>query len=650
MEVIKQELSSLTKDKIVEYQENGVLFEHTPKQYIEYLNDTLDHFDFNKDFSYLSFIFLIVPHSLCASEITRKERKEILNLLKKIREKIQILILQKPGNISKNNPNFSLLKKLIDSTESLMIAQFYDLIEHYQGNSLELISYLLFEIKEYNLIEDIFEQYPYMIRLSDDNGITLFEKVINAYFEEIHNYTEDKKLTTNYNLIYYDRIIDLFLISEKFELEFKKEKDILSHINYCRKSINKEDYNNLTKRKFIYWLNHLEEKLIKKEHDITFKEICYIHDIKDGFDEGILSEARRLNIEVLPNRYPNRRLVRDEYILTIDGKNAEELDDALSITKLENGLYKIGIHIADPSSYLPKDSIILDGAYERSTSIYLPKHTISMFPEILAKDKMNLLVGKPRLAVSVYLYVNKEGKIENYEFLETIIRVNMNTTYSFVDNTLKNGYNKRQKFFETVTLLNEIVPKLRNNFKIDETYAFLNRTESNATKTNIIGNSRSNRIVETCMIMANYIIAYHMNKNNLPCINRVHKIDDAYLNMLERIQANLHSNDEREVNSLICYLKATYPKSKYSIDKTGHFGLGLPYYCHFTAPLRRSIDNAVKLQVLDPFYFHRVSDQKAYQIEEELKMLCNYTNERQLIVDSFMESIKKERGKILTKH
>ena len=638
--------NNITIDSLIKKEK---IFNHIPYDYLQYLDKCLNNYNFIDDFSYLINIFPIVSYLLCTTEINKKEKQTMADLLKKIREKIQVLILQKPGEVSKENTNFLLLKELIDNTESLMIASFYDVINRYQGNSLKLIEYLLFELKDYHLIEDVLNNYPYMIRIKDKKGISLIQKVISNYIEEVYLYTDNKELTTNFNLIYYDKIINLFLKHEKLEFSFKERKDAISNINYCRKNINIEEYNNLTKRKFIFWLNHLEEMLENKYHEITFKEICYMHDMKLNFDEGILSEARRLNQEIKISKYPNRKIIDSEYIITIDGEDANELDDGLSIEKIEDGYYKLGIHIADPTGLLPKNSIILDGAYERNTSVYLPNKTIFMFPEVLSKDKMNLLEDKYRLATSYYLYINREGIIENYEFFETVIKVSKNDTYTNVNQILSSGICDDDKYFKTIYLLSEITNKLKNNFKMDEVYALVNRTVSNSTNTNIIEYTSASKIVETSMMMANYIVPYHMNKNHFPCINRIHTIDEEYMKKLSIISNDISFNNN-DSERLINYLKSIYPKSKYSVEAKGHYGLGVPHYSHLSAPLRRYVDNAMKLYVLDPFYFHHVSDKEAYIIEEKQKEICKHINERNIIIDSFMESTSKEKVKILTKN
>lgn len=648
MESILEELlleSNTNIDKLIDECKE---FEHSPYEYLEFLDNVLDNYNFECDFSYLLDIFPIVSFLVCTTEVRKRDRIKMADLLKNIRNKIQILILKKPGDISKENKNFILLKELIDNTESLIIANFYDVINQYQGNSLKLIEYLLFELKDFSLIEDVLKNFPYMIRLRDKNNTSLIQKVVAKYIDEVYLYTDNKELTTNFNLIYYERVINLFLNHEKLELSFKEQKDIISNINYCRKNINLDNYNNLTKRKFIFWLNHLEEKLEDKKHQPTFKEKCYMHDIQVEFDEGILSEARRLNSEIKPSKYPNRKIIDNEFIITIDGDDANELDDALSIEKLESGYYKLGVHIADPTGLLPKNSIILDSAYERGTSIYLP-NPIFMFPEILSKDKMNLLENKYRLATSYYLYINENGTIEDYDFFETVIKVSKNTTYNEVNEIINTGNCQNEQYLNTVNLLSHVLGKLKNNFKMDEIYKLVNRTTNNITNTNIIDNNNASKIVETSMMMVNYIVPYHMNKNKLPCINRIHTIDKETRNKITTMSNAISLEDNKTSESLFRYFTSIYPKSIYSTESKGHFGLGLEYYSHVTAPLRRYIDNAMKLYVLDPFYFNHTSDKEAYLIMNKLNEICKHINEKNIIINSFLEKDITDTPKILIK-
>lgn len=623
-------------------------FEHSLTFYISYLEEATNNFNFQDDFSSCLLIFPIISELLYTKELKKRDKIKIYERLKSIREKLQILILQKPGDISKSNHNFSLLKKLVDQTESLMIASFYDMLPQYDGNSLQLIEYLLFEVKQYQLISDILEQYPYMIRLIDRDNTKLITKVIDNYIKESFIYTSGKELKPDSDLVYYDKVLSLFLNHEKLEFSFQERKDIVGKVRNYRKNIDNNFYNEITKQKLVFWLNRLEEKLEGINHLDEFNEICYMHDIKTYFDEGILSEARRIGTEIKPSTYPNYHILDNEYIITIDGDNAEELDDGISIKKLENGYYKLGVHIANPMGIIKSNNIIFEEALKRTSSIYIGHEPIYLFPKLLSKDKMNLLEGKYRLSTSYYLYIDDNGSIDNYEFIESIISVH-NTTYKVIDDILNTGTCKDDKLFDTVTLLSEVTSKISKTFHIDETYELLNRTIENPSKTNIVSKTKSSKMVEICMMMANYIVPYHMHKNNLPCIYRIHVIDQDFIKKLSSISSKIHSTNKKEANDAIHYLQSIYPKAKYSTEAKGHFGLGLPVYSHVTSPLRRIADDVMKEYVLDPFYFNHVSDVNKYKIEAKLSEICTYINKRSLIIDSFM-NYQKEAAKILTKH
>lgn len=634
----------ISQVKRMRVEEKNITFQYPIEIYVNYLEKHIDSYNFVDDFSECFYLFEIISYMMKTVEINQESKRGIYEKLKTIREKVRSLISQKPKEVDKNHPNLLLLKRIINQIEGLIVAGFYDLMDYYQGNGFQLLEYLLFEVKNYNLIVNIFKQYPYMIRFMNNSGEKLIKKVIERYIDEIYFYTSNKELKVNSHVVYYDKILTLFLNHEKLQFDIQERENIIHQIQECRKQIKSEDYNDLTKRKFIFWLNHLEEKLQYQNHEVTFKEVCYMHDIKTTFDQGILSEVRRLETDITFDKYPNRRFLSDEYIVTIDDFDAEELDDGLSIQQLENGYYRLGIHIADPTGLLSENSIILEEAFKRTTSIYLNNQTIYMFPEVLAKDKLNLLEGQPRLATSYYLYVNAEGRIESYEFLETIIKVH-NITYTQADAILKTGNCNNKQLLDTLVMLSMITSKLGNNFRVDPVYQAVNRHKSNPSKTNIISSTNASKIVETCMMMANYIVPFHMKQHNLPCINRIHILDSDYLKRLSAINNNIYFDEQNSIKNVIHYLSSFYPKSKYSVDKVGHFGLGLPIYSHVTSPLRRGIDNVQKIYVLNPFYFNQVQDKVAYQIEERLKDICSYFNERSTTISYFLDN-----QKILSKH
>lgn len=635
-------------DELPENEETDVDF--FPLEYLKLLENKLECFSYFEDISYLYGIFprLIFFLENDIEPLTNGKKRSIQDLLDIIHEKIQMLLITKPGNIDKKEVGYQCLLKLINKVENLSLFYLYDFVEHYKDIHVDLLEYLIFEIKTYSLVEDAINKYPYMVRFTDKNGVLLIEKIMVKYLEESFDYTKDKELSLNSDLVYYDQILDLFFSSPKIKIPMKTKIEFIGKVDELKRHLDTKEYNNLTKRKYIFWLNNLLEKLENidvKEKTFDFNILCYKHDIKEKFDQGLLSETNRLYRNLDMNKFKNRRIVDNEYIIAIDGEDAEEIDDSLSIKKLKNGNYLIGVHIADPGGYLSIDNIIMEEALKRTTSIYLSDKTIPMIPEILSKDIFSLTAGQDRLATSYYIEADSNGKIEHFSFEKTIVKLSRNETYSNIDCFLKRGYADDRELDKLLELFTIINPKLSQNFNISTLYSLINRTNSNTSNTNITVNSNSAKIVETSMIMTNHLIAKFFWDQKLPFVNRVHKIEPDYLEELEKKEKLLHSKDDHDMISLIQFLQKSYPRALYKIDETSHAGLGLSHYSHVTSPLRRSADVLATSICIDQIYFGKLSDNSIYQLELFLKESCDYINDKYPTIHHFEKIYEKEKIK-----
>ena len=638
----------LPLEEIPENEETNVDF--FPLEYLKLLENKLENFSYDEDISYLYGIFPRLSFFLenDIEPLTDSKKRNIQTMLDTIHEQLQILLITKPGNIDKKEVGYQCLVKLINKVENLSLFYLYDFVEHYKDIHVDVLEYLIFEIKTYSLVENAIHKYPYMVRFTDKNGVLLIEKVMTKYLEESFEYTKNKELSLNSDLVYYDQILDLFFSSPKIKISMKTKIELIGKVEEIKKHLNATEYNNLTKRKYIFWLNNLLEKLEnveKNENTFDFNILCYKHDIKDKFDQGLLSEANRVYRNLDINKLKDRRIVENEYIIAIDGEDAEEIDDSLSIRKLQNGNYLIGVHIADPGGYLPIDNIIMEEALKRTTSIYLSDKTIPMMPEILSKDIFSLMAGQDRLATSYYIETNPNGKIENFSFEKTIVKLNRNETYSNIDQFLKRGYADDRELDELLELFTLINPKLSENFNISTLYSLINRTVNNVSNTNITTNSTSAKIVETNMIMTNHLIAKFFWNQKLPFVNRVHKIEPDYLEELENKEKLLHSKDDQDMISLIQFLQKSYPRALYKIDETSHAGLGLSHYSHVTSPLRRSADILATSICIDQIYFGELADTSIYQLEEFLRKYCDYMNDKYPTIHHFEKVYEKEKIK-----
>ena len=390
------------------------------------------------------------------------------------------------------------------------------------------------------------------------------------------------------------------------------KQTILKKINDCFNNLNNE------KERKIFYLNSLVERIKgeKTQKDVSYLE--YKFNINYNFNEAIKSEVRKV---VSNYSISKDRKEIDDYILTFDGEDAKEIDDALSVKILDNDNILLGVHIADPTDIIDFDSIIYEEASKRTTSIYLSDRTYSMLPEVISTDLMSLKEKKYRPAITYYFEFDKDGNLVNYDFIKSIINVNRNMTYDDFNKIL--GSNDNSNLSNTINNLNIVSQILQRYYHKDPLYEKVNRSENNITNTNIIGNTSGEKVIESTMIFTNYMVAKYFADNNLPFDFRNHYFDKETIDMLDKLKNNIiKENNAKEYLKYIDMVKSMYPKALYEVVNKGHFGLGVPCYGHVTSPLRRNAD-PVGIRCLNEFYFNEYDDEK---VEEVRKFVLKQTN------------------------
>lgn len=604
---------------------------------LDYIEYKVDKFNYNStiNYDYLLNIFNFFPYYF---ESNFDNKKEFYLKLKLIRDKVKTLLIQKPGNISKSANNFKFLKDLIDNLETFTLSLLYDYVDKYDGSKYEFINFLVFDVKRINLFSDALKRFPYIVNFETKECESLIDNVIKKYIDELNIYTENYELNTPDQVIYYDEILKLLLNSPKLNFNIAKQNNWINYINNLIDNVDSSSFNSLTKQKYVFFLNDLCNT-IKKISNFDTEYLEYKYDIKSNFNQSIILECNR----VLNKKHNELKVVSD-VILTFDGISTKEIDDALSIKKLDNGNYLLGIHIADPLFYINSNSIIYDEAKRRTTSIYLSDLTVSMFPSDLSSDYASLVENKLRPATSYYYEISSCGEVVNYNFEKTLINVYKNMTYSEFNNILCNGYSDK-KIFETIKLLSDVYPLLLNHYKIDPYYKKLNRTNTNITDTNIIGNTMSEKVVESAMVFNNHMVARYFSLKKLPFIYRIHTIDEETIKKLDDFSNTINSdNKTSDYLKYVEIIKNIYPSSTYSINNKGHYGLGLDSYSHITSPLRRFAD-IVALDCLNKMYFNSFSDSDLYKYEENIKDSINKINQKRLSIDIFSNNYEKNKYK-----
>lgn len=610
---------------------------------IKYLQREISNFDYGKDNNHIMDIFYYIFNILRESK-SKNTLSRVHDSFKIIHNDVQKLLLQKPGNIKKDNPNYLLLKNLINNIEVLDLSILSDYIEHYKGSSYEFISYLMFEVENFSFISSAINKYPYIVNFVDSNDCPLFNKIVDKYIDSILEYVKDNKLNDNSKILYYDKLLKCVLSRKEINYTFLMKQESLNKIKHVILDMENFNYSSVVKDKISYWLNELEDTLGLEKRDISYDEFKYRFDIRDNFDYGVMSSVnmflKKFKYDLNPSN--NRRMI------TIDDEDASEIDDGISIEILPNGNYSLGVHIADPLTSISKNSIIMDEAYNRGTSIYLSTLTIPMFDKNISKNLLSLNEKFAVLVTSYYYEIDNMGNIIDFYIKKENLKSYKKTTYKDVNFILNNMDNSicyslfSKDMVDDLFLLSSVVSKIKKHFRFNDEYVEIYRSRSNASKTNNILSSKASDLVEVCMVLTNNITAEYMCKHNYPFLYRCHCLDNDFIKKIDFYKQSMDTDDFKKYIDMI---RDVYPCAYYDTVNLKHFGLGLDYYSHVTSPLRRYADILCD-EALDLFYFSNPDDKEVYKFEEYLKDCSVHINSKCRKANSFTKEYEKCYAKI----
>lgn len=361
----------------------------------------------------------------------------------------------------------------------------------------------------------------------------------------------------------------------------------------------------------------------KNDPGVDILSIIHKHNIDVEFPEEVVEAAQQVPDEISDEDREGRRDCREDMVVTIDGESAKDLDDAVGVVKLDNGNYKLTVHIADVSYYVTLDSILDKEAYERATSVYLTDRVIPMIPHRLSNGICSLNPQVDRLVLSCEMIISPEGKVVEHDIFQSVIRTNERMTYSDVykilelnDEALIERYKELVPMFETMKELSTILRNRRDargavDFDLKESQVVV---DENGWPVDIVVRERTiaEKMIEDFMLAANETVAEHVCKMELPFIYRIH--EDPSPERLQRffefitnfgitVKGATDSIDPSALQGILKSVegKPEYPvistmmlrsmqQAKYNPECLGHFGLAAPYYTHFTSPIRRYPD------------------------------------------------------------
>lgn len=348
------------------------------------------------------------------------------------------------------------------------------------------------------------------------------------------------------------------------------------------------------------------------------------YDLPVEFEEKLLNQAERVGKPVSEADMAGRRDLRSLQMVTIDGEDAKDLDDAVSLTR-EGENYCLGVHIADVSNYVQENSALDREALNRGTSVYLVDRVIPMLPHTLSNGICSLNQGEDRLALSCLMKVNKKGEVVSYEIAETVICVDRRMSYTAVRKILEEGdpeliqeYEELVPMFQDMQELAAILRKKRRqrgsiDFDFPESKIILDQ-KGNPVSIEPYERNVATDLIEDVMLLANETVAQHFYWMEVPFLYRTHETPDA--EKIEKLATFIHnfgyhikiktSDHEvhpKEIQKLLASIEGTeeealiarlalrsMKQAKYSVECTGHFGLACACYCHFTSPIRRYPD------------------------------------------------------------
>jgi ribonuclease R len=389
------------------------------------------------------------------------------------------------------------------------------------------------------------------------------------------------------------------------------------------------------------------------------------HGLPEEFPRRAVKEAAGIPLTVPPDDQDGRWDLRDLPMITIDGEDARDLDDAVSLEMTDDGVYRLGVHIADVSFYVKENSELDKEALARGTSVYLVDRVIPMLPTRLSNGICSLNAGEDRLALTVFMEINDEGNVIRYEVGPAVIRVNERMTYTSVRRILEdNDPELGQRYADFVLTLQKmrdlclILRRRRRirgalDFDFPESKVKLDE-EGRPVDVLLMERSVAEQLIEEFMLIANETIARHLSQKEAPFLYRVH--EEPKPDKLESLNEFLHGfgfhipagkgvhprffqeilhKVEGRPEQLVVHtvMLRSLQHARYAPQPLGHFGLAVQYYTHFTSPIRRYSDLITHRVLWDLLAHGRIHPKRRKKLEELMPLYAQQTSERELLAE-----------------
>ena len=386
--------------------------------------------------------------------------------------------------------------------------------------------------------------------------------------------------------------------------------------------------------------------------------------VRQVFPEDVIKEAKKVSEEGIHEQELKRRKdLRGLNIITIDGSDAKDLDDAVYAEKLNDSEYMLGVHIADVTHYVKEDRKLDKEALKRATSIYITDRVIPMLPKELSNGVCSLNPGEDKLTLSVEMIINNDGKVTDYKIFESIMNNRYRMTYDDVTEIIENNGEKLSVKYKDIVPMLKVMEELslilrrKRDIRGAIDFEFPERkiiTDENGKAIDVTKYERrtSHKIIEEFMLVCNETVAEHYYWLNMPFVYRVHEDPDEekmyeFSKFIHNFGYTLKGNDvhPKELQQLLNKIKDTkeeslintmmlrsLKKAIYSPDASIHFGLAAKYYCHFTSPIRRYPDLQIH-RIIKGQINGRYSEEALQKLFERTAMVAEQSSKMERVAD-----------------
>jgi len=400
----------------------------------------------------------------------------------------------------------------------------------------------------------------------------------------------------------------------------------------------------------------------KGDKGIDILTIIKKHGLPEEFPFKVENYAASIEEEIPAGEYENRLDLREKKIVTIDGEDAKDLDDAVSIEVLPNGNFYLGVHIADVSNYVKEKNPLDKEALKRGTSVYLIDRVIPMLPKKLSNGICSLNPRVDRLTLSCLMEIDRKGKVVDHTITESIIRTSERMTYTNVTKILVDKepellerYDYLLDEFSTMEGLCRILHEKRMargaiDFDFEESKIFLDDM-GRPIEIKPYERTISHRIIEEFMLVCNETIAEHMFWAHMPFVYRTHdEPDEEKLMVFNEFVHNLgyvvkwgqevhpkalqevieKVKGEKEENVVSTLLLRSMKQARYTPENSGHFGLAARYYCHFTSPIRRYPDLMIH-RIIKEYIHGKIDEKRIKKLTAEVEYASKQSSEMERV-------------------